>query len=87
MQVTVEIPEALARSLQAEDADMSRRVLEALAAEEYRSGRLTKPQLRESLGLETSYELDGFLKQHQIWIDSDGEELAEDLQDMEQQGL
>lgn len=87
MQVTVEIPETLARSLRVEDADLSRRVLETLAAEEYRSGRLTKPQLRESLGLETSYELDGFLKRHQIWIERDEEGVDEDLEDMERLGL
>ena len=48
--------------------DLSRRVIEALAVEKYRSERLTKPQLRHLLGIETSYELDGFLKSHNISI-------------------
>ena len=43
--------------------------LEALAADEYRSGNLTKPDLRRWLGLETSYEIDGFLKRHGIFDD------------------
>ena len=41
--------------------------LGALSAEEYRLGNLTKPDLRRWLGLETSYEIDGFLKRHGIF--------------------
>jgi hypothetical protein len=36
--------------------------VEALALEEYRAGRLTRPELRRMLALETRAELDGFLK-------------------------
>jgi hypothetical protein len=75
MNVTVEIPEDLARSLRAAGSDPSRRVLEALALEEYKSGRLSLPELRHVLGFETRYELDGFLKQHELWIDYDEEDL------------
>jgi hypothetical protein len=76
MNVTVEIPEDLARSLRAAGSDPSRRVLEALALEEYKSGRLSLPELRHVLGFETRYELDGFLKQHELWIDYDEEDLG-----------
>jgi hypothetical protein len=40
--------------------------LETLALEEYKSGRLSKAELRHALGFETGYELDGFLKAHQV---------------------
>ncbi len=43
--------------------------IEALAADEYRLGHLTKPDLRRWLGLETSYEINGFLKRHAIFDD------------------
>jgi len=43
--------------------------LEAIAADEYRLGHLTKPDLRRGLGLETSYEIDGFLKRHGLFED------------------
>jgi Uncharacterised protein family (UPF0175) len=76
MVLTVQIPDELARSLNAGGGDLSRRLIEALAVEEYRSERLTKPQLRQLLGIETSYELDGFLKSHNVWIDYDEDELA-----------
>jgi hypothetical protein len=42
--------------------DLSRRASEALAAEEYRRGRLTKPDLRRLLGFETGHQIDGFLR-------------------------
>ena len=43
MNLTVEIPDDLARSLNAAGGDLPRRVLEALALEEYKSGRLSEP--------------------------------------------
>jgi len=44
MNVTVQIPDDLARRLTAAGGDLWRRALEALAVEEY--GRLTKPELQ-----------------------------------------
>ncbi|HEY1159625.1 MAG TPA: UPF0175 family protein [Terracidiphilus sp.] len=76
MNLTVQIPDDLARSLNAAGGDLSRRVLEALALDEYKSGRLTKRELRQALGFATGYELDGFLKLHQVWIEYDEEDLA-----------
>jgi hypothetical protein len=76
MNVNVQIPDDLARSLNAAGGDLSRRVLEALALEEYKSGRLSKPELRHALGFATGYELDGFLKKHQVWIEYDEQDLA-----------
>jgi hypothetical protein len=42
--------------------DLSRRALEALAAKEYKHDRLTKPELERLLGIDTSFQLDEFLK-------------------------
>ena len=69
MNLTVEIPDDVAQRLSATGGDLSRRALEALVAEEYRQGHLTKPDLRRVLGFETSDQIDGFLKAHQVWID------------------
>ncbi len=52
-----------------EGGDLARRTLEALVAEEYRLGRLHKPDLRRLLGFETSHEIDGFLKAHEVYED------------------
>jgi hypothetical protein len=41
--------------------------LEALALEAYRQRRITGYQLRTLLGIPSRYELDGFLKQHEVY--------------------
>jgi Uncharacterised protein family (UPF0175) len=70
MEVTVHIPDDIAKRLCAgADENLSRRTLEALLAEEYRLGNLHKPDLRRLLGFETSYEIDGFLKAHNVYED------------------
>jgi hypothetical protein len=51
------------------NGDLSRLALEALLAEEYRLGHLDKPDLRRLLGFETGYEIDGFLKAHNVYED------------------
>jgi hypothetical protein len=69
MTLTIEIPDDLAGALSLGGGDPGREALEALAAEAYRHDRLTKPQLQRLLGIETSFELDAFLKAHEIWIE------------------
>jgi len=66
---------------------LSRGALEALALEEYKAGRLTEDQLRRRLGFETRYELDGFLKAHEVWADYTIEDLHRELRDLESLGL
>ena len=75
MNLTVEIPDDVAQRLSAQGVDLSRRALEALVADEYRRGHLTKPDLRRVLGLETSDQIDSFLKAHEVWIDYTLEDL------------
>jgi hypothetical protein len=61
MELTVHIPDDIAERLGgSENENLSRRALEAFLAEEYRLGRIHKPDLRRLLGFETSYEIDGF---------------------------
>jgi hypothetical protein len=59
----------MAERLRLDREALSRRALEAFAAEEYRQGRLHKPDLRRLLGFETGDQIDTFLKAHEIWID------------------
>ena len=67
MNLIVKIPDDVAQRLEAAGGDLSRRALEALAIEEYKRGRLTKPELRRLLGFETSAELDAFFKAHEVF--------------------
>ena len=69
MEVTVQIPDELADRMSASGGDLSRRALEALALAEFRSGRITKPELRRLLGSGTRYRIDGFLKSHGVYED------------------
>lgn len=87
MNLTVEIPDDVARRLSAAGGDLSRRALEALVAEEYRQGRLTKPDLRRLLGFDTSDQIDGFLRAHEVWIDYGTEDLERESAGLRHLGL
>lgn len=62
MNVMVPIPDDFAARFGSE-AELGRRAVEALALEEYRAGRLTRPELRQVLRFATVGELDGFLRE------------------------
>jgi hypothetical protein len=66
MNLTIQIPDEVARDLVAAGGDLSRRALEGFGLEEYKSGRLPKPALRRLLGFSTRDQLDGFLKAHAV---------------------
>lgn len=87
MDLTVQIPDDVAQRLSAAGGDLSRRALEALAAEEYKQGNLTKPDLRRLLGFATSDQIDGFLKAHEIWIDYTAEDLERERAGLRRLGL
>ena len=87
MNVTMDIPDDVAQRLEASGGDLSRRALQALAAEEYRQGHLTKPDLRRLLGFQTSDEIDTFLKAHEVWIDYSLDELQREREALRRLGL
>jgi len=87
MEFTVHIPDDLARSLRASGGDLSRRALEALALEEFKSGHITKPELRRLLGFGTRYRLDGFLKSHKVYEDYTMEDFDRDCDALKQLGF
>jgi hypothetical protein len=87
MTVTVQIPDDLAKRISAQGGDLSRHILEVLALEEYKSGRLTKPELRRLLGFETRPALDGFLKSHGVLEDYTLDDLEQERQDLRRLGF
>jgi chromosome segregation and condensation protein ScpB len=87
MNVTVEIPDDLAVRLTAGGRDLSRQALEMIAADAYKQDRITKPELQRLLGIETSYQLDGFLKAHGIWIEYTLEDAAREQRSLDRLGL
>jgi hypothetical protein len=66
VEITIRIPDDLAKRLRI-DGDLERRALEALALEEFKLGRLTKPELRRLLGFGTRAKLDEFLKARDVY--------------------
>jgi hypothetical protein len=87
MELTVQIPDDVARSMSASGGDLSRRALEALALEEFKSGHITKPELRRLLGFGTRYQLDGFLKAHDVYEDYTMEDLEQELEGLRRLGI
>jgi len=86
MQITVELPDDLAQRMIPPGQDPARAVLEDAALEAYRSHRLTEHQLALLLGFDR-YQLDGFLKERQVWLDYTADDLREELDAQRRLGL
>lgn len=67
MQITLDIPEELATVLAGSGQDLSRAALEAIGLEAYRQRRISGYQLRTLLGIPSRFDLDAFLKQHEVY--------------------
>lgn len=78
MDVHLEVPAEIARQLASDPEDLARVALEALAAEGVRSGKLSVFQARGMLGIQSRYEMDGFLKQHGVLLDLTVEDVRKD---------
>ncbi len=87
MQLNLELPDELSAVLAASDEALPRAALEAIALEIYREHKLTTSQLRRLLGSESSYELDGFLKDHGVWLDYGWPELEADRETHRRLGI
>ena len=68
MNVTVPIPDDLAARFGSE-AELTKRVIEALVLEEYRGGRLALPELHQILGFANQSDMTDFLKDHGLLED------------------
>ncbi len=82
MDVRLHLPDEFAERLNAAGEDLSRRVLEAIAVDEYKLGHLTTGELRRLLGFGTRAALDGFLKAHGVSVDYTLEDLQEEHRDL-----
>ena len=87
MNLIVQIPDDVAKRLASAGGDLSRRALEALALEEYKLGRLTKPELRRLLGFGTRAQLDAFFKAHEVFASYTPADLEQDRRDLRRLGF
>lgn len=74
----MELPDELASQMIPSGQDPARAILEDALVQGYRESKISGTQLMEALGMETRYELDGFLKAHQVWIEYSAEQMAAD---------
>ena len=78
MQITLNIPDDLARQVASEGKDPARVALEALALEGYRTELLSESALRQMLSFQTRMEVHAFLKQHGVYLHYDVSDLQQD---------
>ena len=86
-QLTLNLPDELYAALSGSGQELSRAAFEAIALEAYRERKLTTAQLRRILGFETRHQLDGFLKEHEVWLDYTWQNLEQDRETHRQLGL
>lgn len=78
MPVTVSLPDEI---LASDSEDVSRKVLEQVALDGFRSGQLTAAQVRRILGFDSRLQVYGFLAAHGIaWVDYEDEELRREVE-------
>ena len=78
VEITLNIPDELARQVTSEGQDPARVALEALALEGYRAERLSESAVRQMLGFDTRMEVHAFLKQHGVYLHYDVADLEQD---------
>jgi hypothetical protein len=79
MQITLDLPEDIAKGLSGSSADLARIALESLAIEGYRSRQLSEEQVRRMLGFDSRWDVHEFLKQHDVYLNYSEADFAEDL--------
>ena len=77
MSVTIELPEDIEQQLQVEWKNLSRRALEALAVEGYRTGALSRGQVGKMLNFDF-WETEAFLKEREAYLHYSAEDLEQD---------
>ena len=79
MEVTVKLPENIARTFGDTPEDIARQILENAATEGYRAGRLSHRQFGEMLGLDY-WQAERFLAAHQVPLNYSVADLESDCE-------
>jgi predicted HTH domain antitoxin len=78
MKITIDLPDEIANQLQSEN--VSRRVLELLAADHYRQGRIGAAEVRRMLNFSSRWETYDFLKREKAYLPYTEDDLEKDAQ-------
>jgi predicted HTH domain antitoxin len=84
--IAVDLPDEIAKRLQAAWRNVPRGALEAVALEGYRDGTLTRDEVGHLLGL-SFWETEAFLKKRQAYLAYAEEDLEQDRSDLDRAGL
>ncbi len=84
MQITVEVPDEIVQRLEQTEGDLSRRVLEVIIADAYRSGKISTAEVGQILQLPSRLSVHAFLKRMGVYLNYDEAELAQDLQTLKE---
>ena len=79
MTMTLDIPDELSGALAAKFGNLGRAALEALAAVAYAKEALSLEQVRRLLALDSRWEAQQVLVQHEVWPGQTLEDVLEDL--------
>jgi len=80
MQITIELPDDIANQLQLQPTDIPRRILELIAADNYRQGRIGAAQVRRMLNFSSRWETYEFLKREKAYLPYTEDDLEQDAQ-------
>jgi predicted HTH domain antitoxin len=79
MQIAIDIPDEIGDSLATQAGGASRAVLEAVAAEAYRSGKISPLQVQQMLELSSRWETEAFLRKVEAFNDYTMDDLEKDI--------
>jgi predicted HTH domain antitoxin len=77
MHITIELPDDIATQLQS--ANISHRVLELIAADNYRQGRIGAAEVWQMLNLPSRWEIYEFLKREKAYLPYTEDDLEQDV--------
>ena len=80
MQITIELPDDIANQLQLQPANISRRILELIAADNYRQGRIGAAEVRRILNFSSRWATYEFLKREKAYLPYTEDDLEQDAQ-------
>ncbi|NET58244.1 MAG: UPF0175 family protein [Symploca sp. SIO2E6] len=80
MQITIELPDDIVNQLPPNNISRSRRILELIAADNYRRGCIGAAQVRRMLNLSSRWETYEFLKREKAYLPYTEDDLDQDAQ-------
>ena len=84
MHIEIEVPEDMARHLEAKWGSLSHRAAETLAVEAYREGLLTEAQVQQMLNLSSRWSVEALLRRSRVYLNYTDADLDHDLSVLDQ---